>query len=135
MTNGNIVRVDSNLNIDSYPLNLDIFTEDIGRVEYKKNVMVGPNRILVGIKLEVGGKLTELLAEISFKNDEPVVNVIQEDTDEDVINVDYDSGEVYTRSYVNKRSVITIRDTKNLELINQFILENNDPIYFVDNIN
>lgn len=53
---------------------------------------------------------------------------------ESILNVDHSKTEVYTRSYSNDKTIITVRDIKTLKAKNKFILNNNDSIYFVDKI-
>ncbi|MCR8939393.1 hypothetical protein O0555_18950 [Brevibacillus laterosporus] len=86
------------------------------------------------MEIKADYKKTDILAEISFEKDVPTMNVIQKGINEDILNVDYETEEVFTRSYVDKKTVISIRDTKKLDLKNRLVLGNKDPIYFVDNI-
>jgi hypothetical protein len=134
MKNGDIVEIDRDLNIHSYSINFSTLSDHIMEVRYRKNVMIDKKRILVDIEIEEANKKTYILAEISFENDVPAMKVIQKGKDEDLLNVDYESGEVFTRSYVDNKTVISIRDMKKFDLKNQLILSNKDPIYFVDNI-
>lgn len=134
MKNGEIVEIDSDLNVRSFPINLSNFSGNIEKVKFGKNVMIDEKRILVDMEIVSDGKKADLLAEISFEHDQPVMNVIQQGADEDILNVDYDTVEVFTRSYVNKQTVISIRDLKTYHVKNRLVLRNNDPIYFVDNI-
>lgn len=134
MKNGDIVEIDSDLNVHSYPINISDFSENIENVKYNKNVMVDKKRILVDMEIKADDKKTDILAEISFEKDVPTMNVIQKGINEDILNVDYETEEVFTRSYVDKKTVISIRDTKKFDLKNRLVLSNKDPIYFVDNI-
>ncbi|MGG3872626.1 hypothetical protein [Brevibacillus laterosporus] len=134
MKNGDIVEIDSDLNAYSYPINLSGLSENIESVKYNKNIMVDKKRILVDMEIKADEKKTDILAEISFEKDIPTMNVIQKGINEDILNVDYETEEVFTRSYVDKKTVISIRDTKKFDLKNRLVLSNKDPIYFVDNI-
>ncbi|MDF9414176.1 hypothetical protein E1B06_21290 [Brevibacillus laterosporus] len=134
MKNGDIVEIDSDLNAYSYPINLSGLSENIESVKYNKNIMVDKKRILVDMEIKADEKKTNILAEISFEKDIPTMNVIQKGINEDILNVDYETEEVFTRSYVDKKTVISIRDTKKFDLKNRLVLSNKDPIYFVDNI-
>lgn len=62
------------------------------------------------------------------------MQIISSNTDEQILNVDDSKPEVYTRSYVNDKTIITVRDITTLKVIKTILLESDDPIYFVDNI-
>ncbi|WP_312113913.1 hypothetical protein [Brevibacillus reuszeri] len=133
MKNGDIVDIDSNLKIKTYPINLTSISNNIKEVKYQKNVMLDPKRILVDLEIKADSK-TNMIAEISFDNTGPSFEIISKGTDEDILNVDYTSGEVFTRSSDGKNAVIYVRDTEKLELLHRLVLTNKDAIYFVDNI-
>lgn len=134
LKNGDIIRIDSDLNKSSYPINLTAFSDNIQNVKYNKNVAVDKNRILMDIEVESHDKKIDVLAEISFKNKEPSIKVVQEGIDEDILNVDYETNEVFTRTYVDNKTVIFIRDSKTFDLKKKLVLKSKDPIYFVDSI-
>lgn len=134
MINGDIVEIDSNLNINTYSMDLADTYKDITRVGYNKNVMIDKNNILVNVEIQRSKDSLNFLAKISLENDGVQMDIVENSTDESILNVDLDSNEVYTRSYINEKTVITVRDTKTLKVKNKFELKNKDPIYFVDNI-
>lgn len=132
MKNGDIVEIDSHLKMNTYPINLTSISNNIKEVNYQKNVMLGPKRILMDLEIKADTK-THMIAEISFDKNGPSFEIINKGTDEDILNVGYTSGEVFTRSSDGKNTVIYVRDTEKLELLHRFVLTNKDAIYFVDN--
>jgi predicted small secreted protein len=134
MVNGEIVEVDSELNIEQYPMDISSFTTGTINVTYQKNVMLDPNTILMNLEINESDKKTKLLAKISFKGKLPKIEVIDTNLEETILNVDYKSSEVFTRTYVGKNTIINIRDAKTLKIKHSFKINNNDPIYFIDNI-
>ncbi|WP_071458636.1 hypothetical protein [Bacillus massilinigeriensis] len=134
MINGDIVKIDSNLNINKYSVDLSSVSKNTTRVVYNKNVMIDRENILINLEIQESKKNLNLLAKISFEDEEPKIEIVEDSTNESILNVDSKSNEVYTRSYINEETVITVRDTKILKVKNKLKLDNKDPIYFVDNI-
>ncbi|PEO40885.1 hypothetical protein [Bacillus pseudomycoides] len=134
MINGDITEVDSELNIKTYPIDLSKFSQKIARVNYNKNVVIDKDTILLNLEIRELEKKLSSLVKISFKNHTPHLEEIDNSKGESVLNIDQKSNEIFTRSYENKRTIIKIRDLKTLKVTNTLKLENNDPIYFVDNI-
>ncbi|MBU5343431.1 hypothetical protein NSQ82_17600 [Caldifermentibacillus hisashii] len=134
MINGDIVEIDSNLNIHTYSMELTDIANNITNVKYNKNVSLDKDSILVNVEIQEPEKNINFLAKLSFKNGGIQMNIVEDSENEDILNVDSKSNEVFTRSYVEGKTVITIRDTKTLKVKNKLKLDNKDPIYFVDNI-
>lgn len=134
MYNGDIVKIDSDLNTETYPLDLSYLSKNATHVTYQKNVRLDKNKILVNLEINEVDKKTKLLAKISFENKVPKVDIVRSNLEEKILNMDNEKTEVYTRSYVSDKTVITVRDTKTLKVKNEILLNNNDPIYFVDKI-
>ncbi|WP_349407920.1 hypothetical protein [Pseudalkalibacillus sp. SCS-8] len=135
MYDGDIVEIDSSLNHKIHELNLSEISSDILRVKYNKNVVLNSKSILVDMEIETITDKIHLLNKISFGKNVPKLEIIQSTVNEDILNIDYDANEVYTRSYVNNKTVLTIRDTRLLGIKNKITLDNSDQIYFIDNIN
>jgi hypothetical protein len=133
MYNGDIVKIDSDLNTETYPIDLSSFSKNIEGVTYHKNVVLDENSILMNIELVESDNSISMLARISFGGETPKIDIVSEGK-EMVLNVDEDHSEVYTRTYKNNKTVINIRDINSLKVKNTISLNNEDPIYFVDNI-
>lgn len=134
MINGDIVEIDSELNIKTYPIDLSGFSKNIKRVSYNKNVVIDKDTILLNLEIRESEQKLNSLVKISFKNHNPSLEEVHDSKGESILNIDHKSNEIFTRSYENKRAIIKIRELKTLRVINTLKLENNDPIYFVDNI-
>lgn len=134
MINGDIVEIDSNLNTNTFPIDLSSISKNVIKVLYNKNVMLDKNHILVNVEIHEPNKKVTALANISFEKDAPELELIESSYDEIILNVDNDSNEVYTRSYVENKTVINIRDINTLMVKNRIELKNDDAIYFVDNV-
>ncbi len=129
-----LFMINENLNINTYSMELTDIANNITNVKYNKNVNIGKDSILVNVEIQEPEKNINFLAKLSFKNGGIQMNTVKDSENEDILNVDSNSNEVFTRSYVDGRTVITIRDTKTLKVKNKLKLDNKDPIYFVDNI-
>lgn len=134
MYNGDIVEINSNLDVNTYPLKINFDLKDITGIRYNKNVMLDDNNILVNIEIKQPNNKSTFIAKVSLIKGTPNIEVLQNSSEETILNVDYDNGEVYTRSYTDNKTTIKIRDSETLETKNTIILNNNDAIYFVDNI-
>ncbi|MDL0434424.1 MULTISPECIES: hypothetical protein [unclassified Niallia] len=133
MFNGDIVSIDSDLNIKKFPFySFAPFSGNPKIITYNKNVSIDNNTILINFKLNDEDK--SYLAKLNFDKATPTMQIISSNTDEQILNVDDSKPEVYTRSYVNDKTIITVRDITTLKVIKTILLESDDPIYFVDNI-
>lgn len=134
LTNGDIAEIDSDLNVNLHSVNLSPLSKNIEKVLYNKNIILDKNNILINIEIQEPNKSSNFLSKISFENDKPKLEMVKNSGNEDILNVDIDHHEVYTRSYIDNKSVIIVRDINTLKVKNKLKLKNNDPIYFVDNI-
>lgn len=135
MNDGIIEVIDKNLNKEEFKIDLPQRFKNINKYRFNKNVPLEEETILINIEVGNEEEKKDILAKISLSESKPTVQVIQEGKKEDILNVDYKSGEVFTRSYVNDKTTINIRNLNNLKVENTFTLENDDPIYFVDHKN
>ena len=126
---GEIVRIDSNLNMVEYKINE--YKDCV--VKYSNIVEVKKDTILAEVKIESNDCSESKLIEIRFNNDVQVKN-IDINSSEKIVNIDYDSNELFTRYYENKKAIIRIRSLENYELKDELIMKNDDPIFFMDNI-
>lgn len=130
---GEIIEIDSDLNTTLYPLDLPNKSQNFV-MSFNKNVVLDNGDLVMNIKLQEVDTYIDCLARISFKNHIPYIELIDNSHDESIINADEKAKEVYTRSYVNKKAVIKVRDMDDLRVKHEFKLKNANPIYFVDNI-
>jgi hypothetical protein len=131
MTNGDIVEVDGELNTKSYPMN---FSSKIDGIQYTKNVLIEKGIILLNLTIHEPSKQSSSLVTLSFKNGVPQLKEVADSEGEVVLNIDKESNEVFTKFDENGTTIIKIRDLTTLHVTNTLNLDNNDHIYFVDNI-
>ncbi|NDI35482.1 hypothetical protein [Chengkuizengella sediminis] len=133
LTDGDILEVDRDLNVNIHPMDFSAYSKYILEVYYRNNVKLDENSFLTSIRLNAArNERINLLVKITFEQDKPKMELIQNGDIEDILNADYQVGEVYTSSYTNDQSILTIRDINSLEVINQFFL--NDTVDFVDKL-
>lgn len=134
MINGEIVEVNSNLETTEHTIDLPSQSNEYGKVFFNKIERLKDESLVMNTEIQESEDSSDFLAHITFENGEPSFTKIEDSEGESVINTDAETGDVYTRSYVDNKAVIKIRDSNDLTIKHVLNLETDDPIYFVDSI-